>query len=88
MGKRKPRGRVHGPYQERAGWRIVVVPREGKRTSEVCASEAEALEFKSDIEAELDAKDATVTEAIDEYLAYKGDAARDRSYSPHRRDAG
>lgn len=71
MAKRRPRGRVHGPYQERAGWRVVAVTHEGKRVAEVCASEAEALRLVVDLKAELGAKDATVTEAIDEYIAWK-----------------
>lgn len=81
MAKRR-RGRVHGPYQERAGWRVVVVPLEGERTSEVCESEADALQLLADLRAELGAKDATVSEAIDEYLAWKADPARDRPLKP------
>lgn len=65
------RGRVHGPYQERGGWRVVAITHEGARTSSLCASEAEAQRLAVDFRAELDAKDSTVVAAIDEYLLAK-----------------
>lgn len=69
--KHRGRGRVHGPYEERGGWRVVAVTHEGARSSSLCETEAEADELVVDLRAELDAKDIAVTEAIDAYLLAK-----------------
>jgi integrase len=66
--RRRRRGRVNGPYQERGGWRVVCVPADGERFTRLFASEAKASRFAADLRAELNAKDATLTEAIDLYL--------------------
>jgi integrase len=83
------RGRVHGPYRERGGWRVVVVTPAGEgdagkeqRRSELCETEAEAQRLAVDLRAELDAKDATVVEAIDEYLAAKQSPDATRPLKP------
>ena len=67
--RHRGRGRVHGPYQERAGWRVVAITHEGARTSSLCETEAEAQRLAVDLRAELDAKDIAVVAAIDEYIA-------------------
>lgn len=44
MGRRERRERVHGPYRNRDGWRIVVVGPGGERTNRCYATEGEARE--------------------------------------------
>jgi integrase len=69
MRERHGRGRVHGPYRDGAGWRVVVIPADGARAARYFQSQGKAARFAADCRAELDAKDATVTAAVDLYLA-------------------
>jgi len=69
--RERKRGRVHGPYRERGGWRVIAITHEGARTSSLCESEKEATRLAEDLRAELDSKDIEVADAIVAYLEFK-----------------
>lgn len=73
MARPRKRARVLGPYRERGGWRVIAITATGKRNPVLCATQGEADELVGDLRAELEAKDVTVNEATDLYLAHLRD---------------
>lgn len=69
--QRRPRGRVHGPYEAPGGWRVIAIPRAGKRVSRVYPTRAEAQLYVESLRLEYQAQDVTVSAAIDQHLASK-----------------
>lgn len=70
---RQRRGRVHGPYPNRGGFRVVVVTRAGKRLARVLPTEREAHEWITLVRLELDQEETTVSDAIERYGDHKRD---------------
>jgi len=68
--RQRKRGRVLGPYRERAGWRIIVVERDGARHPSLHPSEEEANDVAAELRAQLELEETTVSAAIKEYVAY------------------
>lgn len=59
--------RVYGPYKDRRGWRVVYVE-EGERASTTCSSQEDAEELAADLRRQLQRREVTVGDAIDEWL--------------------
>lgn len=70
---RKKGERVLGPYEERAGWRVLEVAADGSRSSSVFDSEAKAQRYIEIAKAELEREDRTTADACDEYEKYLGE---------------
>lgn len=64
---KRGRERVLGPYEERAGWRIILVREDGSREPRVWPTEADAERAKAILEADLETIDHTTKTAIAEY---------------------
>jgi integrase len=70
------KGRAHGPYPDRRGWRVVVVDRGGARSSRVYPSEAEARAVIAALERQLALEEVTVAKAIDMYADHLAERGR------------
>jgi integrase/recombinase XerC len=75
----RTKGRVNGPYPDRRGWRVVVVARDGTRTSSVLASEAEARAVVDELRRQLALEEVTVAQAIEMYATHLAERGRRES---------
>lgn len=74
MGRRERHERVHGPYRDRDGWRVVVVGQGGERTNRCYETEAEANEVVQKARRALrSADERTIGEALTEYETHLGE---------------
>jgi integrase len=65
---RERKERVHGPYEERAGWRVVIIGAGGGRVAKTFATEREALDLVERLRGKIDAR--TIQTATDAYLQH------------------
>lgn len=68
--RQRKKGRVLGPYPNRAGHRIVVVDRDGARHSYVYQTEAEAHGVAAELRRQIALEEVTVTQAIEQYIEH------------------
>lgn len=70
MARRRKGERVQGPYRHRGGWRVILVAADGSKRRRQFESEAKALRFKAEVEAELASEDHTTDTALQAYTAH------------------
>ncbi len=72
MGRRKRPERVLGPYRDRDWWRVVHVKGDGTRTTSTRETQAAALQFRADLEAEIqEVSSRTVGDALDAFETHQ-----------------
>jgi integrase len=69
----KGRARILGPYEERAGWRLIVIDAFGTRAPRVFPTEAKARRYKEVFEAELARETHTTETALEAYRRHLAD---------------